>query len=195
MMPSDYVLWRQDSEDVYCVLEQPTVDDLWELDEGVSRADRWPDDASCRMSNDFPKQIQLADNLDALGLCVVSQRLKTTLESLTHKNRIEYLPIRIINHKGRVASKDYWILNPLDICDCIDIEKSGVEWNKIDSSTISYCKKLILKPQGIPANYVMFRMKYWPSNIVVKRSLVDKASGAGLSGLDSLEIEDYTGIE
>jgi hypothetical protein len=194
-MPSDYVLWRQDSEDVYCVLEQPNVDDIWELEEGISRAEKWPDDAFCPMSKDFPKQIQLADNLEALGLYVVSQRLKVMLESMTSKNIIEYLPVSIVNHKGRVASRDYWIVNPLDICDCIDIEKSNLKWNKIDSSTISYCKNLVLKPKAIPSNYLMFRMKYWPSNIVVKRSLVDKASGAGLSGLDSLEIEDYTGIE
>jgi len=194
-MANDYVFWRQESDDIYCMLDQPVVDDVWDLEEGVSRSDNWPDDISCRMSKEYPKQIRLADNLDALGLVVISQRLKTMVEAKASKNRIEYLPVRLINHKGRVASKDYWILNPLDIWDCIDVDKSGVTWNKIDPTTITSCDQLVLKPRAIPPHFVMFRMKYWPKNIVVKRSLIEEAAETGFTGIDSLEIESYTGIE
>jgi hypothetical protein len=191
----DYLLWRSESEDGFCAIMDPPVEDIWELDEGISRAAGFPSDVACKMNPDYPKDVQLADNLSGACVPVISDKLKALLEKEVKVNRIEYLPVKVLNHKGRVASKDYYIFNPLDVCDCIDVQKSGVEWNAINPNLISGCDQLVLKKKAIPPDYQVFRLKYWGYNILVRSDLIDKLNAAGLTGLDFLAPADYTGIE
>ncbi|SRR6266511_2134357 len=190
----DYSLWRSQLSERFCVIKEPEIEDIWELDEGISRINNFPLDASCKMNPRFPNNIQLADNLYGAVLPVISLKLKENLEREVAENRVEYLPVRIINHKGRVASESYFILNPLDVYDCIDLDRSGVEWNKITSNLISYCKGLILKEKSIPEGYKLFRPKYWRSNILVRRDLVETLTKMGFTGLVFRETAGYKGI-
>lgn len=44
------------------------------------------------------------------------------------KCEIEALPFTLINHKGRVHSKDYCILNPVGTFDCVNKDVSNIEY-------------------------------------------------------------------
>jgi hypothetical protein len=190
----DYLMWRSDPDEGHCIIKDPPVEKIWQLDEGVSRAANFPDDMSCEMDPRYPKNIQLSDNLAGSVLTVISGKVKAILEKEAAANRVEYLPVQIINHKKRLASKDYFILHPLDVCDCIDLDKSGVEWNRITANLICACKGLVLKEDAIPPDYKLFRLKYWGYIILARSDLVDKLKGAGLTGLVFREAKGYTGI-
>ncbi len=190
----DFLLWRSQLKEGFCVIKPPNIEDIWELNDGISRISDFPADVSCRMNPKFPRDIQLSDNLYGARVPVISRKLKELLGKEVLHNKVEYLPVQIINHKGRVASKDYFILHPLDVCDCIDVEKSGVGWNQITSNQISSCNSFVLKDEAIPDEYKLFRPKYWGKNILVRRDLVDTLNTAGLTGLVFRDTAGYTGL-
>src|SRR5689334_17546921 len=122
----DYVVWRWSAEGNSCMLVPPErIDRDWELYEGVPRAAGFPGDALFRMSDDHPRDMGLVDSLANIGtLVVASRRLKEHFEGKALKN-VEYLPVTIINHKGRIASRDYFIVHPIVPQDCLDVQRSG----------------------------------------------------------------------
>ncbi|AKT40381.1 imm11 family protein [Chondromyces crocatus] len=190
-----FLLWRPGSAtDGICkILEVEGVEKSFELDDGAPRAAGWPADAHCRMDPDWPKDIALADSLLGASLVVISGRVKKALDEAQLTN-VELLPIEIINHKGRVASEDYFILNPTEICDCIDKDASNVEWNDLDPDSICGCDALILDAAAVPETLAVFRLKHWKNQIVIRRELAEKLRAQGLTGLSFLEPEDYMGI-
>lgn len=190
----DYLMWRSELQEGFCVIKDPPVEKPWELDEGISRIATFPPGVACEMSPRFPKDIQLSDNPYGSALTVISGKVKDVLEKEVRANRVEYLPVQILNHKKRVASTDYFILHPLDVCDCIDPEASGVEWNRITPGLITACKGLILNGKAIPQDYRLFRLKYWGFNILARSDLVDQLNAVGLSGLAFRDTKGYTGI-
>lgn len=157
------------------------VDDEWEVTLGVPRASGWPDDAYLSMQKNARKDIGLADSLAAVGACVLSARAKDTILGVG-ETQVEFLPVTIINHKGRVASQDYFVANPVRIVDCIDINASNVDWNSIDPSLVSTVDRLVLRPDAVPPDAHMFRLRYWPQEIVVRGSLAAEIEARGLTG-------------
>lgn len=190
----DYFLWRNETQDGYCTIRAPEVDRIWELSKGISRVGDLGDGIECKMDPRRPKDVGLADNVRGAGFPVVSRALKQSLErDLTH-NRVEFIPVRLVNHKGRVASDQYYVLNPLDIVDCIDLEESGVEWNRISPSSISYCKALVLKEEAIPEGFTVFRLKRWENNILARADVVSDLQSSNLTGLVFRPAAGYNGL-
>ncbi|MCK5626010.1 hypothetical protein KAI11_04065, partial [Candidatus Bathyarchaeota archaeon] len=102
------------------------VEKIYEIQKGISRKNDFPKDACFHMDPGFPKDIGLADHLDNEESClVVSKQLKKFLESKI-TSPIEYLSVTIFNHKNQVASNEYFIVNPLNVVDCINLEESEV---------------------------------------------------------------------
>ncbi|MCY1074003.1 hypothetical protein OV287_05850 [Archangium sp. miwbw1] len=56
---------------------------------------------------------------NTLGVEIVSSKLKDLLEKESGA-RAEYVPLRILNHKRRVAAKGCFIANVLEAQDCVD---------------------------------------------------------------------------
>jgi hypothetical protein len=193
-MMSRFLIWENSYVEGFCVLtglkgfNQP-----WLLAKGVALANNWPSDATFSMSPDYPTDMKLSDQVFGGSYRVVSIRLKEALSSIDESSNIEFLPVSILNHKGRLASKDYFIMNPLDSIDCINQDESGVIWNKIDTSMISSCEKLVLKEDAIPEGSVMFREKFMRNTILIRRDIADKLLSTEMSGLFFLEPSQYTG--
>jgi hypothetical protein len=194
-MSSNLLLWRPgEIKQGVCKLKGLSgVEDDFELDEGISRLDGWRDDASSAMSPRYPKDLGLADSLYGAGYLVVSAAVRKLLEEAAVA-RVEYLPLRIINHKGKVASADYCIVNPLAVVDCIDATASVVKENPLDPGNYSGCKQLVLRETEVPAELAVFRCLHWPAVIVVRKSLADRMTAAGLTGLHLMEPAAYTGL-
>jgi hypothetical protein len=191
----EFVLWQNHYQEGFCVIKNPTgVQKSYRLQLGVPLGEGFPPDVYAEMSQNFPKDIKLADNLYGAVIVVISKNIKEMIEQERVKN-VELLPIKIINHKGRIASRNYFILNPLDILDCIDIDKSGVEWNEIRNDEISFCDKLVLKEEKIPLNCDIFRPKFWTRLILVRNKLAERLSKAGFTGLSFWDPIEYEGLE
>jgi hypothetical protein len=187
------MIWRSTRGDEFCVVQEPNIEASSDLDRGVPRLRSMEVPARCNMDPSFPKEVRLSDNLYGATMSIVSQRLKTALE-VSKQNRVEFLPVEVVNHKGRVEEREYYILHPLDMVDCIDLVASGVEWNRIAPDRISRCKSLVLNPKAIPECFSIFRPKHWGRLILIREDLVEKLRRLDFEGLYFRPIEEYKGI-
>ena len=130
------------SEGKYCGLEGlENVPESHEIQFGMSRIVGFPSNAQYHMDREYKKQVALADALwGPGGDRVISAKLKNFIEARKPIG-VEFLPVSIIDHKGKVASKDYFILHPVRIVDCVDQKMSIVVWNPIKKDLIASCEE------------------------------------------------------
>src|ERR1019366_10147436 len=170
----DFVIWNSQYNEGECVISNPAgFKDQFLLLEGVPLLNEWPEDVVCKMSPQYPKDVKLTDNLYGGNYAVISKRLKDKTVALAGASQVEFLPVSVLNHKKRVASKDYFVMNPVGTLDCIDIEKSGVVWNALNKGLISQVEQLILKGDVVPPEVGVFRPTNMAHVILVRRSLAD----------------------
>lgn len=163
----------------------------WELLEGISLLDTFPEDGEYRMSDDFPDSIELHDVLHNLdGQIIINTRVRSFFDEEGVKF-VEYLPVNIINHKGRKVSEKYFICNFLKVVDCIDQEKTKFEWDSLDDERMDDVKNLTIDESRVDPDILLFRLKFLNSVIVIQRSFVQKIRAAGFKGFKIIEIKDY----
>jgi hypothetical protein len=190
----EYMIWSRKDEGNSCAVKGPEgLDRAWELKEGVPRAAGFPANICFRMNERYKKAVKLTDNLiNGFKLVIVSSPLKRFLEAEALKN-VEYLPVSIINHKDRVASADYFIVNPVEPQDCLDLDKSSVTYNHIIPTDIDWVKQLVLDPKRIDPDVRLFRIKNFNSAVIVRRDLAEAVTKAGFKGTLFLELNEYEG--
>lgn len=166
-------------------------EDDFELLEGISLQDTFPEDAAYRMSDDFPDNLELHEVLHNLDeQLVVGGGLRTFL-SEQGVDGVEYLPVKIINHKGRTVPADYFLVNILRHIDAIDQGRTQFEWNPLDPELMKKVKNLTLDEQKIDPDALLFRLKHLTSVILLRRDLADKMAAAGFKGFKITEIAAY----
>lgn len=169
------------------------VDDDFELLQGVSRINHWPDNAFFEMDESFPNDLNLEDfiwNINAV--LVVSEKVKEMFPEDELKIA-EYLPVKILNHKGREAPNTFYILNSTSLQKCIDIDSSEVVFNRIDPSRLSRVKKLVINETLIDPEVLIFRMARYSVLPFFQISAVKKIEEGGLEGIIFGKIEDWKG--
>jgi hypothetical protein len=125
----------------------------------------------------------LTDNVDNTDSCaVVSAKLAAVLRARPVA-KMEYLPVSIIDHKGKVASKDYFILNPLELVDCIDRKKSKFREDDMVPGDIEKIFNLVLDEKRIPKDRGVFRVKGFAEMTLASRDLADELTAAKFVGL------------
>ncbi len=191
-MGVDYAIWK-------CVLEENAcslvgiagVEDSYELNEGVPRAKDFGDDALFKMNPEFPDDMCLLDNvMNVDGFIVASFELRTFLERRRIRN-VEYLPVRILDHKGRVASSDYCIVHPIKPQAILDEKKSVARRSAVDPETIVEMDKLVVDATRIDAGTELFRIAGCYDIILVASELVVALDEAKFSGLRWVALDDY----
>lgn len=155
----------------YCVLGDlpDSVRGLsYRMSRGIAMGKDYPKDVQWRMSDDFGgiKLPSLVSNIDTI--LVVERKLKDVFEATGVE--MECLPFDLINHKGRVASRDYFIVNPLGNLDCLNLEKSDIEW--MDDEVVAL-RKPVLDPDKLKGAPDIFRIKQDREQIVISHQLAD----------------------
>ena len=188
------VVWRTDPGLKYCVLGGLlNVPSKARIARGLSGADGFPRDAQFKMTKECPRQVALSDALENFGgMAVVGSALKDFVMAHSPKS-VEALPVRVINHKGRDAGAEFWILNPLATVDCIDQGASQVIWNAIDPTQICGFKKFVLTDAAIPPDLLLFRPKFLEQRVIVRRELADAIRAKGFTGLSFAEADTFMG--
>jgi hypothetical protein len=185
----NYLILNPVAGAVFCTLQE--IENMAEpllLKKGA-RLEPWPADVRLHMDPNFPKALQLPDCVKNLpGAIVVSKRLKEFIAAAKPVH-VEYLPVSIINHKGKLASSEYFIINPYKLQDCIDQKASTIDWNPIDTSLIAACTNLVLDEKKIEKNAKVFRLEHYPSKVLFARELADGIKQAKFTGLKFIEPE------
>jgi hypothetical protein len=188
----DFVIWGSTHSDGECVIKYPQGFEEPELlVEGVALSDQWPTNVVCQMNPEYPKDIRLTDSLYGPVNRVISLPLKQRLAELATADAVEFLPVTILNHKGRIASKDYFFVNPVGSVDCIDVDKSGVVWNAIDKTRISRTTALSLKAGAVPETVGVFRPTHIVNLTLLRRSISERLAADGFTGLKFRELGRY----
>ena len=186
------LIWNDHTVSKYCVLHGlQNVDDEYEIKEGISRLQGFPTDAYFEMDKQFKKQVALSDNLSNLDrMAVVSEKLKAFIEA-KRPSQVEFLPVIIKNHKGQEIEERYHVMSPLAIVDCIDLKRSEIEWNELDPDAISDVLKLILVPEALDTELLLFRAKHLLARIFVRPDFAEEIRDAGFTGVDFIEIDEF----
>jgi len=187
-------LWLKTTANKYCGLESlENVPAAHEIQFGKPRLTNFPKDAHYKMSKEFKKQIALADNLwGPGGDRVISAKLRAFVEARVPMG-VEFLPVSIINHKGKLASSEYFILHPVLIIDCVDQESSKFTWNPINREAIGTCSQLVFNLGQIPDNALVWRPRHLEQDVFVQRRLADDIVAGGFTGVYFDELENYGG--
>lgn len=165
----------------------------YKLLKGREIADEFPSDAAYRMNRDFPDDLGLEDaafNLDQQ--LIVSERLRAFLEGREVPS-IEYLPVAMLNHKGRPVEQAYAIANLLTHVDCVDKEATEHEWNALDDTAMIKVKNLTIDPTLVPEDVPLFRLVHVTDVIGVRRDLAEAMEAGGFTGLSFTDFADYRG--
>jgi len=189
-----YLLWSAHTEPGHCVLASTIIDDVDRLHLGEAVPADFGQPIEYPMNDLFPDDIELSDNYERAGQIVISKRLKEAVEKGLKNHHLQFLPVTIRNHKGRVASKDYFLLHSQDMCDCIDQKKSKVRWSPLNKKKIIRCESLVIKPDAVPKSLSLFRLEHWGSNIVVSKAFADSLLKQKFVGLSFVEPSKYNGM-
>jgi hypothetical protein len=188
------LIWLSDEPTGHCTLDSTWVPNTTELERGISVAASFPKDIVYQMSKRFPKDFILSDNFKVSGQIIVSKLLKEHLMKLLINHKIEWLPVSIASHKNKLVSNDYFILHSLDVVDCIDIDKSVVEWNSLDETILMGCEALVIDEVKIPDELMIFRPLHWGSKTMVTLRLANELEAVGFTGFRFIDYNGYIGI-
>ncbi len=194
-MDNEYVVWKHGGSDIYCYLDiLLNVDNNDEIRSGKSLINGFPANACFHMDESYPRAIKLSDNMaNASGFTVISQKLMEFIKSHNPES-VEFLPVTINNHKGLEASRDYFIMNPLIILDCIDLEKTEVEWDDFDEDIEEiwdWDGVFTLDVSRIDKSIHLFRPKYHTSTVLVRKDLAKSIEKEGFTRICFVELDKY----
>jgi hypothetical protein len=191
-MSQNYVVWRDRPDGKRCHLGplKNVKKDAY-LNEGVPLLAEWPENACYEMDPDYKTRIQLTDSLIVRYYSVVvSERLKAfLLENGVEGN--EFLPVAVINHKGRTVKEKYFLVNNVDQQDAFDQTKSVFEKNTIDTTQIDTVKKMVLDYGKIKPTAQFFRLKYYNVMILVRDDLAAKLTASGMTGFSFMTLDKF----
>lgn len=186
----EYRIWRHKLLPAVCQLDEfEGFEDVTLFEDGISLSDGFPSNVTMRMSDRFPDDVLLADNLaNTNGVVVISQAMRAFLEK-ENVPHVEYLPLTILDHRRRVASKEYFILNPVGLVDCLDVERCQPEWSVFDDGRIDHLKFFALEPSRIDEPRVLFRPRYFTKVVLIREDLAARISEQGLTGVQFVHVQ------
>jgi hypothetical protein len=192
----EYVLWDTFKPPYVCALGGlKGVPKTFELKDGVSRVIEFAEHAYFQMSPIYPYDIQLADSLkNADRLIVGSRPLREFLKGCGLKHA-EYLPVAILNHKGRVASPEYGVIHLTDHIDCLDIPKCGATHSMLVPEDILDVDELVVDSSRLDLDRQIFRTKYYDRVVLVRRDFAADIEKRGFAGIRFVELDDYSKIK
>lgn len=132
------------------------------------------------MSNDVPG-IKIADLIqNALNYFMVSGRMKSLLEKYANAE-IQFIRFTLLNHKGRKASDDCYIVNVIDTIDCVDTDRTEGEKDPVNKGRYMFLERLFLDHDKIDSECNIFRIASFPKVIVVREGLKQHLEQEGIT--------------
>jgi hypothetical protein len=193
MSTSNYLIWEQAILPGACSLAPMRgFPEAWKLKQGVPLPDGLPPDARFDMHPDRQNDVALTDSLYNINMVIVgSQRLCQLLEAKSLQD-VEFLPMPVYNHKGRLVEPPYSIVHPINPVDCLDAQASGARPSRINPKIIDKVDRLIIDESRIPAGRLLVRPKGYHRVILAHNSLASEIDAAGAQGIRWIELSAWT---
>lgn len=140
---------------------------------GERIGDRYPAEAHIYLQNKSPG-IKLSSLLgNTQSYLIVNTEMKNVILEHCIQCDLETLPFTLYNHKKRVHSTDYWIINPIGYVDCVNRQASDIRYLSSDTTKIVAIRKFVLDPGRLENAPNIFRVpedreKYFISEHIAK---------------------------
>jgi hypothetical protein len=156
---------------------------------GLSLASDFPKNARVQMDRDFKKGTALTDDISNMNdIKICSKRLVEFLQKADVRH-LEYLPLTIINHKEKVASTEYFVVNPIGPVDALDRKASDPVYSSIEEGTINTVARIVLDPRRLDPERKVFRLQGFFDEVLIEKELADAMSAARMVGPYFKELE------
>lgn len=173
-----FIQIAQRLDEDFCFLQEKPPKDIHLLSSfiasGEEASDDYPEGVKAKMS-DKRGGLLLSDFLANRNfLLVVSRRVKDVIESI-NTGKTEFLPVTIVNHKGRDASSEYYYVNPIGTYECLDYEKSSITYFEGTKNVIDV-DKYVLSAKKVERLPDLFRPIEDEVQYIFSQKLVDALS-------------------
>lgn len=162
------------------------------LARGERMGERYPADAKVYLQRKSPG-IKLASLIgNTQSFLIVSAEMKGVILEHCADSDLEILPFTLFNHKKRVHSTDYWIVNPIGYVDCVNRGASDIRYLSTDPNKIVAVRKFVLDPKRLENAPDLFRVpedreKYFISARLGKAFQEKEFTNIILTELDQVE--------
>jgi hypothetical protein len=145
---------------------------------------------TCRMDPEHKKKVRLTDVADNdQSVLVAAPRLQDFLVKQLGKE-IELLPVHILDHKERVASKEYAIINILNLQDALAVEASNPDWSTMGPTPeIAGVQQIVVDVKRIDPKARMFRLTQYTRPTIVSEDFYEALKAEKFEGLTFLPVE------
>ncbi len=157
------------------------------LSQGKPVTGLYPEDPRIYLSEENPG-ISLASFIgNTKRMLVVSTPLRAVVEKWCYGVDFEYLPVHIYDHRERLYTSDYTIINPLSTLDCLDRERSNIQ---MLNGKVVRVKRMVLAPGKLDRAPHLFRVLEDPSVYVVSEVLAKDIKDGEFTNvvLDEMEV-------
>lgn len=176
---SDYTILMPPAGDAYCAIyNAPEMRNFARPSRGKSMGDTYTP-VDFKMTHKV-RGTQVPDVIrNVLAYLMVSPAMRELLETNVTLP-IEYLPFRLLHHKGRVAAENCAMVNVLDTVDCADT--AGIEGTPHPSKPGLFfsVKRLPIVAAKVPADRNIFRVSAYPALVFVRDDLRKTLEAAGM---------------
>ena len=155
---------------------------------GKRVGEKYPENAEIHLQSEDPgiKLYSLIGNTHSY--LIVDTAVKDTIVEFCpdDETEIEMLPFTLINHKKRVHSKDYWIINPIGTFDCVNRSASEIEF--LDDDIVGV-DKYVFDPKKLEKAPHLFRVPEDPTEYFISQSLAKAFKDKQFTNFFLVEIE------
>lgn len=140
--------------------------------------------------------IYLNKDLSGLQLCsfigntksylVVETKMKDVILEY-RKEKMEIFSFTLYNHKKRVHSTDYWIVNPLETFDCLN--RIASDFAYYDDGRIMHVKTFVFDPEKLQHAPNLFRIPEMPYRFFISQVLAKAFQKHEFTNIYLTEIE------
>ncbi|MGC3999320.1 MAG: hypothetical protein QM767_18520 [Anaeromyxobacter sp.] len=168
-----------------CILDRNPVGTgafAFKMCRGISAAAEYPADAKWQMSKRYPTRLKAPMVVDnTCNMLIVHRSVKDVLEGTGVA--MECYPFTLLDHRGNVASAEHFIVNPLGSFDCLDLQRSRIQYSQQVLGQIVGIDRMVLDPKKLEQAPDLFRVKESVETYVVSHRLVELLRPANPSNL------------
>lgn len=183
---------EQDKELVFIEQEPEGLDGFgFRLAEGDPTDDIYPAEARIYLDPYSPglKLTSLLGN--SIGYLLVHTALADRLRK-HDMTSVEFRPVSLYNQRRRLHSKDYWIVNPLRLIDCLDRKASRIQYASSDPTQIVGIDELVFDARRLEGAPDLFRIPEQRMSYFVSERLAQGLQGQGFDNLFLREILQHS---
>jgi len=167
----------------------------YRLKEGLSLIKEWPDNVILPVWKNEQGGLQLPEGTkindcihNSMSWLIINEKFKKILEENKAEN-LEFLPVKIKDHKGKILKDEYWIANFTKLEEAIDLKHT--KGSRIMGGKISTIEILVLRKELINSGHKILRVKECTKLILVREDLMEQIKKDGITIVEFIDTDKY----